>query len=387
MMRKKIICLFVVAAALSTNVSAQIFYKAYNKYIDAYRNVAMETMQQFNVPASILLAQGMLESMGGTSPEAVQANNHFGIKCYDTEGETFLYKSNEFATEMTCYQKYASVAESFADQARIFRLHSRYKILQQYTPDNYVAWARALQHAGYATSPEYADNLINLIRHYKLYKYDRQVLKQRESDNKKGTVANQSASNTQAQAEAERAQRQARENAEKAQQQAKAEAEKAQKQAREEAEKAQKNAAKQEAAAAAARAELPVVVNQSFNVGETRLIREYDVDRINDVKFIMAQEGDSYFNIARKFGIDLQDLRRYNDVPTDMEMALGKGDLVFLQLKRHVAARGYSYHQVQEGESMHSIAQMYAIRMANLYNLNKMKPSDKLSVGQILRLR
>jgi hypothetical protein len=387
--RIKTICLFILATVLSASVSAQTYYTAYKTYIEDNRDAAMETMKKFNVPASILLAQGMLESVGGTSPLAVEANNHFGIVCYDSEGETFMYKASEFDTEETCFQKYADAATSFDDQARIFKLNSRYKVLAQYTPDNYQAWAKALQHVGYAPSPDYAEHLINLIDHYKLYKYDKQALKERNSSSKDQAVAQRKQERL-AKAEAKKAEREAA-KAERAAARAEKVAAKADKeamQALEDAEKAEKNTvAKTAETVVTTKSAEPIVVNQNFNVGESRLLRQYDVDRVNGIKFILAQEGDTYFSLARRFDINQQELLRFNDIPAEVEITLKKGDLVYLQMKRPVAARGYEYHQVLEGESMYSIAQMYAIRLTHLYRMNKMNASDQLSVGEILKLR
>ncbi|MDR1699187.1 MAG: glucosaminidase domain-containing protein [Prevotellaceae bacterium] len=368
MMRKKSICLLMMAVLLSSNVLGQTFYKVYDWYIADYQENAMETMLKYNVPASILLAQGMLESQGGTSVLAVEANNHFGIKCQDWDGETFMYKANEFVEE-ECFRKYASVTESLEDQARILKFAPRYKTLQQYTPDNYQAWAKGLQATGYAASPEYAEHLIKLIRHYKLYKFDQEALKR-----KNGKAPTQQLSPG-------------------ARQRAKRQAE------REEKAKAERQAKITELITPAAtpttpavpekasRNEQPIIVNSNYSVGETRILRLHDVDRINGVKFIVAQEGDTHLNIARSFRLDLKKLLDFNDIPANMDVELKKGDLVFLQAKRPVAARGYAFHQVQDGESMYSISQMYAIRLPNLYKLNKMKSGDQLTVGRILKLR
>ena len=379
-MKKRIVHLIVLTMMFSASISAQTFYRVYDRYIANFSDIAIATMQQYNVPASILLAQGMLESVGGTNTLAAQANNHFAIRCQDWDGATFMHRPNEFSLEEECFRRYSTIAESFADQAKILKFNPRYRVLSQYTPDNYQAWARGLQYAGYATSPEYADRLIQLIRYYKLHRFDQQALTQRESNNRREQQAlNRQARNEQravregrnAQARTERTERDAQARSEQ-------EARRVDRQA---------NIVAETAVSAPRIPEQPVVVNQNFSVGETRLIRQHDVDRVNGVRFIVAQEGDTHFSLARKFGLTLRDIRRFNDLPLDVEVGLKRGDLVFLQAKRTVAARGYGFHQVQEGESMHSIAQMYAIRLTNLYNMNKMRSNEQLTVGRILRLR
>lgn len=139
-------------------------------YIARYKNIAIAEMNQYGIPASIKLAQALLESGNGNSRLARQANNHFGIKCTPTwQGKTIL-KSDDRPDD--CFRVYRSAEESFRDHSE-FLLRKRYAALFELDRDDYKGWARGLKRAGYATNPRYAELLINLIERYDLQQYDR----------------------------------------------------------------------------------------------------------------------------------------------------------------------------------------------------------------------
>ena len=142
-------------------------------YIDQYYPLAVREMQRTGVPASITLAQALLESNAGQSPLATQANNHFGMKCHnDWSGERF-YKDDDKANE--CFRAYPSVEDSYRAHSDFLRGRERYKSLFDLDPADYKEWARGLRSAGYATDPGYADKLITLIEDFQLYRYDAKV--------------------------------------------------------------------------------------------------------------------------------------------------------------------------------------------------------------------
>ncbi|MCX7744289.1 MAG: glucosaminidase domain-containing protein [Flavobacteriales bacterium] len=139
-------------------------------YIRMYKDAAIENMKLKKVPASITLAQGLLESGNGNSELAIKANNHFGIKCHaEWKGETY-YKDDDKPNE--CFRKYKSVLDSYKDHADFLTSRDRYKGLFELEITDYKGWARGLKAAGYATNPNYAEQLINLIERYKLHEYD-----------------------------------------------------------------------------------------------------------------------------------------------------------------------------------------------------------------------
>lgn len=141
-------------------------------YIEKYKDDAMREMQMYKVPASITLAQGMLESDNGNSALAVYANNHFGIKCHtDWTGDTYTADDDE---NNECFRKYPSVYESFVDHSKFLKGRERYSNLFDLRLTDYKGWAKGLKAAGYATDPRYADRLIEIIERYKLYAYDKE---------------------------------------------------------------------------------------------------------------------------------------------------------------------------------------------------------------------
>lgn len=143
------------------------------RYIEKYSAVAVAEMQRTGVPASITLAQGIIESGSGQSTLATEANNHFGIKCHrDWKGRTIL-KDDDAANE--CFRAYDSPEESFRDHSDFLRYNDRYKALFDLKPTDYKAWARGLKKAGYATDPDYASKLIKVIDEYSLDKYDKET--------------------------------------------------------------------------------------------------------------------------------------------------------------------------------------------------------------------
>jgi len=144
---------------------------AQGAYIDKYKDLAISEMKRSGVPASITLAQGMLESDYGRSRLAVEANNHFGIKCHnDWKGATITHNDDK---RNECFRKYRNVEESFYDHSDFLTSTPRYKDLFKLKPEDYKGWARGLRQAGYATNPNYANLLINKIEEYELWRYDR----------------------------------------------------------------------------------------------------------------------------------------------------------------------------------------------------------------------
>ena len=142
-------------------------------YIRQYKEWAIENMQLKKVPASITLAQGILESSSGNSSLATKANNHFGIKCHGWPGGTY-YMDDDAPNE--CFRKYASVLDSYNDHADFLSGKERYSGLFKLDIMDYKGWAQGLKDAGYATNPKYASLLIDLIEKYKLYDYDQQAM-------------------------------------------------------------------------------------------------------------------------------------------------------------------------------------------------------------------
>ena len=164
---------FFISIALTTALMASAqarWNQTYQQYIDQYKDVAIEQMQRYGIPASITLAQGIFESGAGRSELAVKANNHFGIKCNGWTGRRSYHDDDERGE---CFRAYDNAYESFEDHSKFLAERQRYRGLFNLKRDDYKGWARGLKAAGYATNPQYADRLIELIQLYKLYQYDK----------------------------------------------------------------------------------------------------------------------------------------------------------------------------------------------------------------------
>lgn len=154
-----------------THVSAQIKWNsAYQAYIDQYKDLAIEQMMKYNIPASITLSQGLLESGAGRSWLTKSSNNHFGIKCHGWTGRRVFHDDDERGE---CFRAYDNPRQSFEDHSRFLATQSRYARLFNYSRTDYKSWARGLKQCGYATNPQYASKLIQIIELYNLNQYDK----------------------------------------------------------------------------------------------------------------------------------------------------------------------------------------------------------------------
>ena len=171
-MRRRIMGLFVALVVGVPVATAQqmTWNSKYQTYIDQYRDLAIEEMLRYKIPASITLAQGIFESGAGTSRLTTQGNNHFGIKCHGWKGKT-IYFDDDAAHE--CFRAYNNAKESFEDHSKFLVQNKRYAGLFKLSLTDYAGWARGLKAAGYATNPQYATKLINLIELYKQYELDK----------------------------------------------------------------------------------------------------------------------------------------------------------------------------------------------------------------------
>ena len=158
------------ALFMSLTVSAQMRWnQAYQEYFNQYRDIAIEQMMRYHIPASITLAQGVFESGAGKSELATRGNNHFGIKCNGWSGRRVYHDDDQLGE---CFRAYDSAFESYEDHSKFLTSSQRYRSLFNLDITDYRGWARGLKAAGYATNPQYANKLIDIIQLYKLYQYD-----------------------------------------------------------------------------------------------------------------------------------------------------------------------------------------------------------------------
>ena len=156
---------------LGSYAQQAVWNQRFQDYFDTYKDVAIEQMLKYRIPASITLAQGVLESGAGRSELTRKANNHFGIKCHGWTGRKSYHDDDELGE---CFRAYNSAYESYQDHSVFLTSSKRYSSLFSLKLTDYKGWARGLKACGYATSPTYATRLIEIIELYKLYRYDKE---------------------------------------------------------------------------------------------------------------------------------------------------------------------------------------------------------------------
>lgn len=304
-------------------------------YIEQFATLAVEEMYRSGVPASITLAQGLLESRYGLSELAVKGNNHFGIKCHNNWTGKKIYYDDDAKGE--CFRKYPSPEQSYRDHSDFLRYRDRYKFLFDYKTTDYKSWANGLKKAGYATDPSYASKLIRIIEDYRLYEYDDKPASFAKADRKSRKESKRvtvkvpdvlppsptEIEQTEALTEAQR---------------------------------------------------------QDFHFSISR-----EVYKRNGVPFVKAMEGESYASIASANNLFLREILKYNDLAAEVPIA--PGTEVYLKPKKGQAVKGLDKHVVEEGETMRSIAQRYGVRLKNLYKINEMADDSIIREGDIIKLR
>ena len=270
----------------------------YEEYIDRYSSLAIEHQDEFGIPASITLAQGLLESAAGRSTLATKANNHFGIKCHKEWKGKSVKRNDDAPNE--CFRKYNTVEESFRDHS-LFLRRSRYQKLFNLDVTDYQNWAKGLRECGYATDPNYAARLITIIERYSLYTYDTE-----SGRNSEETVA----------------------------------------------------------------------------FIRDMLVRTHPVRRSRGLHYVVATPGDTYASIAKEFNLKPKKLMKYNDAGKDHEIKAWEE--VYLEEKLDEAPEGITSVTIGEGESLHSVAQRYGIKVKTIKQLNK-KAKDE--PGTVLKMR
>lgn len=304
------------------------------KYIERFASLAVEEMYRSGVPASITLAQGLLESRYGLSDLAAKGNNHFGIKCHNNWEGGRMYHDDDAKGE--CFRKYDSPEQSYRDHSDFLRYRDRYKFLFDYDVTDYKAWAHGLKKAGYATDPAYPSKLIRLIEEYKLHEYD--LKPDKKSDRK------------------------------------------SRKKAKDKADEQVTDVLP----------EPPLQIEAPRRMAEDqRHVFRFNVAREvyvrNGVPYVFSVEGDTYEGLAASNNLFLREILKFNDLSG--EERLLPGTVVYLQPKKKQGVKGLEKHVVEEGDSMRDIAQRYGIRLARLYKINGMSPTDVMREGDIIKLR
>lgn len=362
------------------------------KYIARYKNIAQREMKDYGIPASITIAQGILESQAGKSELATRANNHFGVKCHkDWTGPRYLYDDDEI---QECFRKYENPERSYVDHSKFLANRKRYAFLFRLPKTDYIAWAKGLKKAGYATDPSYPDKLIYLINKYRLNELDKEVLK--EMSIKVNETAH--------------------------------DAEKQDKKFIYEVKKGETIFTVSD------KFNIPVKKIQQINnlndfdiyegqilvltTGENKggvnnppvpgddkkevLIAEVEPDiselssenAIPENERYTVKEGQTLFSIAKEQHIDINDLLEANQFDKSTEIKVGQVIRIPVDKRKNTAnnpagtkladsSTGLK-HTVKQGENIYSIARKYGVEVADLIEINNFDNSTVVKVGQVI---
>ena len=296
------------------------------EYIQTYKDIAIREMKTHKIPASITLAQGLLESGAGNSALAREAKNHFGIKCHKGwEGDTYIMDDD---AKDECFRKYRNAEESFKDHSDFLSGRSRYAALFDLEITDYRGWAKGLKAAGYATNPKYAQLLIDRIDLYDLTKYDKIALGQMTDDDQLPVIAPEDELLELAYSPNDRS-----------------------------------------------------VFELVDMTVEKRFIYEN-----NGVRFVFAKEGETPEGLAAAFGVKYKKFCEYNLLKRPDEMVFHSGDVVYLAKLKNKNWKAKKY-TVQEGETLRDVALRFAVKPERILSKNSLKEGTRLRAGQVLWLR
>jgi LysM repeat protein len=326
-----ILQLILITALYSCKASKHITATSTNSlteetYIDNYKDIAVREMKRTGIPASITLAQGMIESDYGRSSLAREANNHFGIKCHSDWPGAKVYHHDDRRNE--CFRKYSKPEDSFYDHSEFLKSGSRYSFLFDLSSTDYKSWAKGLKKAGYATNPDYANMLIRTIEEKNLQYYDNGYKSEASTQVKqlpvKETTAVQDTGKTL----------------------------------------------------------IPVTPVNDNNMVAARLPR---VMENNKLRYIVVRDGDTREKLEEEFQLLHWELPKYNELSSDFKIT--PGQILYLQPKREKAESGKEYHNTSAGDTMYAISQQYGIKLKSLYKMNRMQEESEPEPGSTIWLR
>lgn len=335
-MRIRVIIWSFVLLMFSQHVLSQETSEAIKDYVERFKDLAITEMKRTGVPASIKLAQGILETGAGTSELVKRSNNHFGLKCKTWWTGEKVYHDDDKRGE--CFRKYNTPEESYVDHSDYLKSMSWYAFLFKLDPLDYKAWATGLKKAGYATNPQYTQKLIGYIERYDLNKYSLMALGKWEehqniSDDKRNDENQLSQVN--------------KENSD------------------------------------VAVADIP-----NFDEHPTPKMNEGKYPdgtfQINQTKVIYAKEGTSLLAIASLYKIPYLWLLDFNELRNGTDI-LQKDQLIFLQRKRKTGSK--EFHVVQQGENLYEISQMEGIKLESLLSFNYLTLNMIPAPGEKLHLQ
>lgn len=323
---KKYKLLFTLSFAVLSNLIFAQSSETIRNYIETYKDIAVAEAVRTGVPAAITLAQGIHETGAGTSDLVLRSNNHFGIKCKsDWKGASV---SHDDDARGECFRKYDNAIDSYKDHSDFLKYRPYYASLFQLDPMDYKGWAHGLKKAGYATNPKYPQILIKLIEDYDLQQYTLLALNSKApQDNDLVFTGNVKKAET-------------------------------------------ANEAKNDESVI----QKAVVKTISYPSG---------IFKINETKVIFVAEGTAFLKIATENDLSLARLFEFNEMkPVDVAE---KDQLIYLQRKRKMGEQ--EFHIVQQGETLHDIAQMEGIRLESLLEYNLLKEGMQPAAGEKINLK
>jgi LysM repeat protein len=312
-------------------------------YINTFKDIAVSEMQRTGIPASITLAQGMIESDCGRSTLAREGNNHFGIKCHNDWTGSKIFHDDDRRNE--CFRQYSKPEDSFYDHSQFLKTTSRYSFLFGLSSTDYKAWAHGLKKAGYATNPDYANMLIRTIEEKNLHYYDNGYKPAVSSQDKQPSVKEPAVIAASSQGR--------------------------QSSAKEPAVVQDTNKA--------------VVAASPVNENNMVAARVPRVMENNKLRYIVVRDGDSREKLEEEFQLLHWELPKYNELSSDFNLT--PGQILYLQPKREKAESGKEFHSTAEGDTMYLIAQRYGIKLKSLCKMNRMQEDSVPQPGSMIWLR
>ncbi len=382
------------------------------EYVNTYKDIAMKEMIRSGVPASITLAQGILETENGNSALVKKSNNHFGIKCKETWTGPSVSHDDDAPQE--CFRKYESAIASYIDHSDFLRTRKHYHFLFDLDPLDYKAWAYGLKKAGYATNPKYPQILIKYIETYNLHDYSLIAMGKKPGEQsgltlkEERTVEQTTNIVKQVQPKQEDvvvavnpviksipAPQKEVVNVKVEEKQIEAVSHKivqesSQKVINTEEKKIKSNTNKviegEAVRAEVKKEEIPNVAikDEAPSVITKPVIYPSGEFRINETRVVYADKGVAILSLASTYNLPVKYIYDFNDLTEDVKM-LSMPQLIYLQRKRRVGA--VEHHVIQQGESFYDIAQKQGIRLEALLFLNHLSKDEKPIVGQKLYLQ
>jgi|WetSurMetagenome_2_1015567.scaffolds.fasta_scaffold00647_14 flagellum-specific peptidoglycan hydrolase FlgJ len=305
-------------------------------YVDKYGEMAVHEMKRTGIPASITLAQGMLESDFGRSSLARDANNHFGIKCHNNWNGAKVYHDDETRNE--CFRSYKSAEESFRDHSDYLTTTPRYKQLFSLSSTDYKGWAHGLKKTGYATNPQYAYLLIDNIEKYNLHTFDTNAGRRTHTAASKLQANGKTSVNTGSNSDSVNS-----------------------------------------VGSYDNKSSYNTTGGIVINAGQGR------IKELNRIQYVIVRDGDTYESLAEEFQMLKWEIAKYNEIPEGAQLT--PGQILFLQPKRNKAEAGNDSCIFKQGDTMYLISQRYGIKLSALYEMNAMEQGTEPAPGKKINLR